>query len=1120
MDFRTFVNKENFKAILLQHLKDQVKSSFNSAILKKLNENFEKEETTSTDALVSTISTDIFDSEEYPEFLNSFLGNVNTLLEDEDKYIPKNHKPACSSQCSSASSVNASSIDFLRPDQFQNIVQTLNNGTNAEKLEALATLHHLPTMEHVIHHFSWSDVEKGLHDSLSSKIVFLKAESLKFYVKMLSCPESKVVQESYLSLIKYFLQILLPSLSQISEECDFVSQCKSAVEILSILNKFLQNISTHWLRYPQSVIESITIQSLSILSTICNESSTFPIWMCFALCDPEAKWLKSLLHGHVSRACLLEALRKNKEILQQAVELCDKFCDEENTSLVKDECCQKSHLVANLSHVICFLSHLLQYSEGRKILSSEQEDKFLSNWISVLKIVMNSVYKLCDNSCFNCCLIVCGTVSKKWHYLLCYDKSSIPLDDLIQILATPFSTEDNVSLNTFYFAMQCFSETYQNFYVSHSIEPVKNIQDFVFQLFSQFTNHFSDCDWNDEPSVLYLFNASLILIKRIFLIPSSLFFNIDFIDILSKWWLKIKTLTGIKASVSNCQTVKYDKDIFSEIHKNMLDVSLCFLRKPVGINLCSDLSVFELGLNILLEKILEDLKSRHCVCSCDISILSTALNSSISVKTLLNKTIVFRLSSIIWQFIESGNDALENLPSLKCILENVLPSIFWDLTSTEIIKSSDLASENNLLENVLLFPNLSNEFIISEDYNILGLQIISLLSSSIHSVCLLQVKYNTTDLLLDLLSQHMSIDDEIVIDPISVLQNHILAKLFVVGGPSEKNLPDETFQNDSNSYNWPFITELPIPEVFYGSQNDSSDDDCQMEFNDDNLDVDLKEKILDLIQQKENHSPKFIFQLLKKSIDVLQCDLTFPLNVTTLDDSNSKLCEEEFAGIALVERYGKHLNLITDDDEGRLEQLLKASKTLIGSDESKKLDIFVCTVYLIFKSDIEIAWLFLQNFAKSFNSIFIWRELMVQISENTSQKYVKLSTIMLEWCDIVIKKTFPLLFSAFEFRGILPSVIYNYWTLQSYWNYLDFMEISHFVLLNVLYSFEYSLYFFASILKHLYNFILQNAHSNDLYSLLLKNSIQGFKACDYIDFMNNLSTTFHESISQSIVAVL
>ncbi|GIX97649.1 protein broad-minded [Caerostris extrusa] len=188
-------------------------------------------------------------------------------------------------------------------------MESLTSGTNAERLEALSTLHRLPTMEHLMHHFSWADVEEGLHNSLASDIIFLKDESLKFYIKMLTCAESKVVLESYLSLIKYFLQVLLPSVNKNFEKIeDFIRQCRRVVEILSILNKFLQNISTHWLRYPQSVIESITIQSLSILSASVNNSRIFPIWTCIAECDPEAKWLKSIMHGHVSRASLLEAL--------------------------------------------------------------------------------------------------------------------------------------------------------------------------------------------------------------------------------------------------------------------------------------------------------------------------------------------------------------------------------------------------------------------------------------------------------------------------------------------------------------------------------------------------------------------------------------------------------------------------------------------------------------------------------------------------------------------------------------------------------------------------------------------------------------------------------------------
>ncbi|GFS72696.1 protein broad-minded [Nephila pilipes] len=1119
MDFKTFVNKESFKAILLQHLKSQVKAKFHSTISKEVCAFVGKDESTSSDSIVTSVSTNILDSEKFVEFQDSFLGSINSLLEDEDKFIPKDNRHTSSSQCSSASSVNVSSIDFLRPDQFQNIVQSLISGTNAEKLEALGTLYRLPTLEHLMHHFSWSDVEKGLHESLASNIIFLKAESLKLYIKMLSCSEPKVVQESYLSLIKYFLQILLPSVNENSQKSDYVSQCRSAVEIISILNKFLQNISTHWLRYPQSLIENITIQSLSILSPNCNNSSTFPIWMCIAICDPEAKWLKSIMHGHVSRASLLEALQKDLNILNFAVGLCDKFYLEDNL-ILKENCCEKFHLVADVTHIICFLSHLLQYCEGRKIFSSEPSEKYLSSWISVLEIVMNSAHKLCCNACFNCCAIICDTLSKLWCHLWSND-SSITVNDAILILTSLLSVENSSSTNTLYFTMQCFCETLESFYNSaKSLEEESSVNNFVFLLLSQCVNHFTNHDLLEESSLMYLYNSSLIFMRKLFLIPSDLFLNSGFIKIILEWWTKIKALMGVKFLTNDSSINKKNREeIFCEMKQNILTVSINLLSKPVGINLCHDLLLYEESLNILLEKILGDIKSRNSICPCDVSILSCALNSTMSNKLVLNKTNVFRLSSIIWQFNDTNIDIMQNLEPLKCIFNGLLPSIFCDLASSEMMTFVDSKSEMNLFEYVLLFPNLSNETLISEDYEILALQVISLLSSSIHSICVLLVKFQIIDLLLDLQSQHISVDDEMVIDPISVLQNHILVKLYMIGGPNEKNLPEEMLQNNSDVYDWPFITEYPIPEIFLGLS--SSDPDCEEDLiNGDSITNNLSEKFLEFIRERENLSYPLVFQFLKSSIGTLQSELTFSLNNIVLDEVNLNLHEEELIGITLVERYGKYLNLIADKNYGELEKLLKASKYFIGSEKSTKLDIFVCSIFLMSYGDIETAWLFLQDFAKSYNSLFIWREYMIQVSEKSPHKHVTLPCAILEWCDIIIKKTFPSLFSAFEFHGLLPSVIFNYWTLQCYWNYLDFTEISHFVLLNVLFSGEFSLYFFASVLKHLYSFILQNAHNNDLFSLLIKNPILGFKICNYLDFINTLSSTFHESVSKIVMEIL
>ncbi|GFY62512.1 protein broad-minded [Trichonephila inaurata madagascariensis] len=503
---------------------------------------------------------------------------------------------------------------------------------------------------------------------------------------MLSCSEPKVVQESYLSLIKYFLQILLPSLNESSKNSKYVSQCRSAVEIISILNKFLQNISTHWLRYPQSLIENITIQSLSILLPNCNNSSSFPIWMCTAICDPEAKWLKSIMHGHVSRASLLGALQKDLNILNFAVGLCDKFYSEENL-ILKENCCEKFHLVADVTHVMCFLSHLLQYCEGRKIFSSEPSEKYLSRWINVLEILMNAAYKLCNIACFDCCSIICNTLSKLWCHLWCNDDSSITVDDAIQILTSPLSKENSTNPNTLYFTMQCFCETLGSFYNSaHSLEQESDVSNFVCLLLSQSVNSYTDNDLSKEPSLLYLFNSSLILMRKLFLIPSYLFLNSDFIKIVLEWWSKIKTLMEIKSLTSEFSMVKNRREeIFLEMKQNILSVSTNLLNKSVGINICHDLLLYEESLNILLEKILGDIKSKNSICICDISILSSALSSTMSTKFVLNKTNVFRLSSIIWQFNETNNDMMQNLEPLKCVFDILLPSIFCNLASNEMI---------------------------------------------------------------------------------------------------------------------------------------------------------------------------------------------------------------------------------------------------------------------------------------------------------------------------------------------------------------------------------------------------------------------------------------------------
>lgn len=1110
MDFKTLVNKESFKTILLHQLKSQVKTKYGPSVSTKIQESLEKEDTASTNHIVSSISNVILESDSFSEFVNSFLESVENLLEDKETYVAKQEKIGNSSQCSSASSVNGSSIDFLSPDQFQNVAQSLGTGTNAEKLEALGTLYRLPTLEHLTHHFLWAEVEKGLHNALSSPIIFLKAQSLRLYIKMLTSPEPKVVLESYQSLIKYFLQVLLPTLNQTE-----LDRCRCAVEIISILNKFLRSISTHWLRYPQVMIESITTQSLEILSTSCKMENGFPVWMCVALCDPEAQWLKSVLHGHVSRASLLNALRENLDILYYVVDMCDGFCSEDERFIV-DACCQKSYLVAEITHSVCFLGHLLGYCEGRHIFDLMADGGVSFSWINVLRRVMNCVIKLCDSSCFTCCMAACDILSRKWLYFWCSESTLETNDILVETLVSNLDKED-VNLNMLYFSLSCFGKSYCGISnVECSLESQLSINDFLIKCVKQCLALSVD---NEETccSVIYVFNSSLDLMKVVFSTPSSLFMNYDFIKILSQWLLKVKEFSNIK-SLTFDFFQKKKVNIISVMDHNISKISISFLNKPVRSMLCPDVSVYEASLNILLEKILKDIKSGNSVCSVDISILSSSLNRSLGAHFILSRAFIFRLSSIIWQLRDKAN-GMEDFKSLKLVLDTLLISLFCDLPLLETFDETNTNPEYYLFQHVLLLPITATEYIEQEDYSILALQIISLLCTSIHSLCLLESEFKLSELLLARQSQYLMIEDKQVIDPVSVLQNHILVKSYTVGGSGERILPCDMLESNDDGYNWPFVMEFPLPEVFFRTDIERIDVDLSI---DELQNEDLKSTFLSFVQSNKNLSPNLIYKFLEKSISSLQSDINF-LQITEcvdLDASDYTLHKTELTGIEIVKRYGIQLNLTSHTDDKDLERLLKASKSLLKNTDSNRLDMFISSVYLMCKADIDTAWSFLQEFTKCNASLFVWREYQAHVSDNCLDSSIPLQSVICELCDLIVKQSLPRLFSALQFHGILPSVIFSYWNLQCYWNYLDFVEISHFVLLNVLFSGEFTLYFFVAVLKHLHNFILENSHKSELFSLLLKNPIEGFKVCEYLDFMMELSNTFHLTISKHLTITL
>lgn len=1112
MDFKSLVNKESFRAILHHHLKNQIWAKFGSSVSKSIQTQCENEPF-SADSIIASVSSNISQSEDYKDFLKTFLNNLNHLFEDKEKYIPKeDNNLGTISQCSSASSINASPIDYLSFDQFQDIIYTLSNGINAEKLEALETFSRLPSLEHIIKRTLWPAVESGLHDALQSNVPFLKDASLRVYTKMLSSSEPKVVQESFNSLIKYLVQNLLPYMNQ--NGVDFTSKCKCTVEIIAILNKFLQNIPNHWLRYPQQVIEDITVQSISILSFGSKNPAVFPVWLCVALCDKKSKWLKNMLYGYVSRAFLLDTLQKDPYIIKFIVEFCQNFNLNDNQVPWINRCCQSFAEVSEITHIICFLSHLLQYSQGREMFGSLDAEEESFTWLDILDIIMKCSQKLCLVSCLNCCATVCQVVPKLWHHIWSSTNISLYSDALINMLFYFYDIE-NMSINCIQFIIQCLSHMSFNFtHLCCSQENEYMAIDFICMLLKYLTNF--SFDFSDiTPEALVLLNSSLQFIRKILSDPSNLFINLTFIQVFFPWCLKF---SNISKSLVSSFSPGMKSCLVSETEQNISRVFISMLQKPNSISVLHDIELFETSINILLEKILDDIKTKDIVCPRDVSILATALNSTFSVKPVLNKSIIFKISSVIWQFDSTD---FENLSKVKCMLEIVIPSIFPYIFENEILFDTVGESDNILFQSVILFPSLTNqEFIMLEEFNILALEMISLLTCSVINSCYLEAKYKLSDLLFELQYQHVNEDGNTIIDPVSVIQNHLLVKLYTVGGPSEKTLPPETLLRNDEVYNWPFFMNCPVPEIYYHKlPHDGAMEigGSPFELNNENLkDIFLEYIKLNLL------TIDVVSQILKVSVNDLEPSsaLSRTLNFVTLDDvCDIVLQDEVLVGLEMTKRYGSILNLMIDDSDKKLERLLKAGKCLLSTESRLQFDIFISTVCLIFKCDIQTSWLFLETFSKSPSSLFIWYERILQAIEQNG-KYITVFNIIMEHCDIIVKTTLPLIYSAFQFSRVLPSALFKHWTMQCYWNYLDFNEITYYILISIIFGGDFAIYFFVSILKHIQNIILKNAHNINLINLLKRNTIEGYKMQNYMFFIRELANIFHSKISKSISDIL
>uniref|UniRef100_A0A2K6CAZ3 Protein broad-minded n=1 Tax=Macaca nemestrina TaxID=9545 RepID=A0A2K6CAZ3_MACNE len=384
---------------------------------------------------------------------------------------------------------------------------------------------------------------------------------------------------------------------------------------------------------------------------------------------------------------------------------------------------------------------------------------------------------------------------------------------------------------------------------------------------------------------------------------------------------------------------------------------------------------------------------------------------------------------------------------------------------------------------------------------------------------------------------------DFIIDGLSVERNHVLVRINLVGGPLERILPPRILEKSDNPYPWPMFSSYPLPNCYLSDitrnagikqDNDLGKLLLCLKISDKQTEwiVNCRRQFCKMMKTKPDIiSGEALVELLEKFVLHLTespSECYFPSVEYTATDANVKnesLSSVQQLGIKMTVRYGKFLNLLKDGAENDLtlvlkhcERFLKQQQTSIKSSllclqgNYTGHDWFVSSLFMIMLGDKEKTFQFLRQFSRLLTSAFLWLP-RLHISS-----YLPIDTVdsgihpvyfcSTHYIEMLLKAELPLVFSAFHMSGFAPSQICLQWITQCFWNYLDWIEICHYIATCVFLGPDYQVYICIAIFKHLQQDILQHTQTQDLQVFLKEEALHGFRVSEYFEYMEILEQNY------------
>ncbi|KAM4632881.1 protein broad-minded [Polymixia lowei] len=652
-------------------------------------------------------------------------------------------------------------------------------------------------------------------------------------------------------------------------------------------------------------------------------------------------------------------------------------------------------------------------------------------------------------------------------------------------------------------------------------------------------------------------------------------------DSIATAWKKTSSLsrnervpTPVPGAIAGTSSLELQTIIIWE--ETLLDSLLNFAATPKGLLLLQQTGAINECVSYMFSRFTKKLQVSRCEKFGYGVMVTQVAATAPGVVALHSSGFVQALVVELWSALECGREdfrvvhpkstpmdpidrsCLKSFLSLVNLLSS--PQSMWELLGQQPLANK---ADYTLREMPTTIPDLIDRLIVVnsdvkinslfnyEQSHTFGLRLLSVLCCNLDSFLLLESQYDICSTLLrcqgDNITEPASGEGEFIIDSLSVERNHVLVRVSVVGGPSERRLPPRALQEGSDPYPWPMFSRYPVPQCYTSDSPNThrSQQDSEISaFLASSKDTDKEESWMDTCRREYCNvmttkpsllTGTVLADLLEKVVAHLSNSATerffSPAQYKAEERSvrSVVLSSIQLLGIQTCVRYGSNLKILSEDSTEDLTLLLKHTQLFLSTqrdNSSSELtwvqhghaahDWLAATAFLVMAGDTDRSLCLLLNLSALLTSAFIWPA-RTHATVHVPVEVARSGIPPVYWCtghyvELLLKAEVPLVHSAFRMSGFTPSQMCLQWLGQCFWNYLDWPEICHYVSTCVVMGPDYQVYMCVAVLKHLQPDILQHTQSQELQVYLKEEPIQGFRVSNYLEYMQRLERSYRDIV--------